>query len=110
MLNLVVRRETARLLKVNIHSYEKTKFHITQVREGESWNPTAAPTLAIEERGRPATNKQYSRLTMKNIVMLMIIMIIVLFCLISLADYYSSSAPLFPYFLLLFENVVKRSV
>jgi len=70
-----------------------------QVREGESCNPTVAPTLpAGEERGGPATNKQHSKLTMKMIVMLMIIMIIVLFCFISLVDYYSSSVPLFPYF------------
>jgi len=47
---------------------------------------------------------------MKKIVMLMIIMIIVLFYLISHVDYYSSSVPLFPYFLLLFKNTVKRSV
>jgi len=39
-----------------------------QVTEGESWNPTAAPTLAVGgERGVPATNKQYSKLTMKKL-------------------------------------------
>jgi hypothetical protein len=82
-----------------------------QVREGEIWNPTPAPTLAGGgERGEPATDKQYSKLTMKKIVMLIIIVIIVLFRLISLVDYYSSSAPLFPTFLLLFKNTFKRSV
>jgi len=40
---------------------------------------------------------------MKKIVMLMIIMTIVLVCLISLVEYYSASATLFPYFLLLFN-------
>jgi len=77
----------------------KSKFHITQVREGESSNPTVAPTLSAGgERGGPANNKQHSKLTMKMIVMLMIIMIIVLLCLISLVDYYLLSVPSFPYF------------
>jgi hypothetical protein len=46
---------------------------------------------------------------MKKIVMLMVIMIIVLFCLISLVDYYSSSTPLFPHFLLLFKTPLKEA-